>query len=243
MGYCALDGGRLKLEEDCETVVSMGTFDETLSMPIPSDFKAPRLDSKLQRLQWFEQKPTKEEEEEMDKLYEAAKSMGASGGAGASGASGGEGSELRQELLDAAENIEDWSLAKAAKKALKGYQVAIKAIGEGKIAFPEGNRVNNEIGQILVQNKKTDASAKEIMEMVIDKYGLVEIKEKMEAAKSETIASTCACPENGTMVAAFEELAGLYFKEGNRNAGSTYKRVSSALKDLEVEVTGANAVC
>ncbi|CAJ1936738.1 unnamed protein product [Cylindrotheca closterium] len=240
LGYCALDGGRLKMEEDCVTVVSMGTFDETLSMPIPSDFKAPRLDPKLQRLKWFNQKPSEEEEEEMDKLYEDAKAMGQGGAAGASGASG-EGGELRQELLDAAENIENWSLAKADKKTLKGYQVAIKAIGEGKIAFPEGNRVNNEIGQLLVQNKKADASAKEVMGLVIDKFGLVEVKEKNEAAKAETIATSCACPENGKMVAAFEELAGLYFKEGNRNAGSTYKRVSSALKDLEVEVTAKNA--
>jgi len=242
LGYCALDGGRLKMEEDCETVVSMGIFDETINRPIPSDFKAPRLDSKqLQRLPWFDQKPTDEEKEEMDRIAEEANTRGSGGGASGA-AAGGEGNELRQELLEASEQIEDWNLQKASKKEMKGYQVAIKAIGEGKIAFPEGNRVNNEIGQIIVQNKKHDSSAKEIMGLVIDKYGLVEVKEKMEAAKTETIASSCACPANAKMVAAFEELAGLYFKESNRNAGATFKKVSSALKDLEVEVTAANAL-
>lgn len=235
LGFCSLDGGRLKLEEDYETVVSMGYFDEASQVLIPSSFKTTRLDSSVQRLKWFEQAPTEQEKEEMDQLAEDAKAMH---GATASGK--GDDGGIRQELLEAAENIEDFDLKKASKTTMRDYIKTFKAIGEGKIGFPEGTRVNQEVGKLFVQNRS--ASAKEMMEMIIDKYGLVALNEKKEALKEEMVASACANPKNAKMVAAFDELAGLYFNESNRNAGSTYKRVASALKDLEVEVTAANAV-
>lgn len=228
----------MKVEDDQETVVSMGYFDEDTQMRIPSSFTAPRLDPGLQRLKWFNEAPTEEEKKEMEKLAEEAKALQGTGAAVVG--ESGEGSDLRQELLEAAENIEDWALQKADKKTLRKYIIALKAIGEGKIGFPEGNKVTQDLGKLLLHNRND--TAREMMEKVIEKYGLVQLNEKKEAAKEEAVASACANPKNAKMVAAFDELAGLYFKEQNRNAGGTYKRVAAALKNLEVEVTAANAV-
>jgi hypothetical protein len=46
---------------------------------------------------------------------------------------------------------------------------------------------------------------------------------------------------NERILEAFQELSELYFKEGNKNAGMSYaKKATSAIKDLELEITEEN---
>ena len=43
------------------------------------------------------------------------------------------------------------------------------------------------------------------------------------------------------IVQAFQELADLYFKEGNGNAGGSYKKAVSALSAVDYEINADNA--
>ncbi|CAM9350087.1 unnamed protein product [Pylaiella littoralis] len=76
---------------------------------------------------------------------------------------------------------------------------------------------------------------KDAVESLVDKYGRdpawVDPDETAPKKKRPSKAKQCACPENKDMAEAFDELAGLYFKEGSK-AGGVYKKVVSAIKDM-----------
>ena len=85
-------------------------------------------------------------------------------------------------------------------------------------------------------------SASEILGLLIEDYGYVEAKQEKEEAKQKALEVTLGHEANAAVVAAISELADLYFKDGNRNAGLSYKKVVKALSELTYEITESNAL-
>lgn len=221
LGHCLLDGGKLKLEEDMETVCCNGQFDEALQQKIPCSFKDHRLGERVPRQKWFNEEPTEKEKKEMEEMAEAARTGQASGG--------GDESPKLKELLDKAEKLE-WNLDVNNKKTIPAAAKKLTALGKGIVAIPEGMRAKTEIANMIIQNK--DKTAKEMLQLVVAKYGLIEDRAKQAEAKEEAISSACKVPENAPLLAAMQELAKLYFGEGNRNAGGSYIKV----RDMRIKV-------
>lgn len=76
----------------------------------------------------------------------------------------------------------------------------------------------------------------------MEDYGYVETKQAKEDAKKEALQVVIANPANSAVIQAISELADLYFKDGNRNAGASYKKVAKALSELTYEITEDNAL-
>jgi hypothetical protein len=96
-----------------------------------------------------------------------------------------------------------------------------------------------KIGPLIVANREKSAS--EVVPVIVKEFGFLENKKKAAKKKAAIIESTVANPKNAGLVAAFQELSELYFKESNANAGGTYTKAANAIKGIEFEITEENA--
>lgn len=128
-----------------------------------------------------------------------------------------------------------------------GLKAATKAMvtllqehdGEKTIDLPEDG-VQQKVGQIIAANRSL--SAAEIVPVIIQEFGFVEDKQAASEKKEAAIKTITKTSANAAIVKAFQELADLYFKSGNTNAGITYKKVVKALGELDFEITADNAL-
>lgn len=203
-------------------------------------------------IQRFTKETTEEEAAEMDKLIEAAK--------------GNVKSEANEDLLIKADKL-TWDLSsrdgmrQAANDMLelltngstKGKTInlpkenALLSVGKVHTAMMVDYALlltliwlSARTQQTITANK--DLSAREILALLIEDYGYVEDKEAKAAAKHQALKIACAHPGNAAVTGALSELADLYFKEGNNQAGGTYKKVVKILSELPFEVTASNAM-
>ena len=206
LGVCGLDGGRLKYAEDDGDfkVVCNGQFDEDTRIRIPCDFQAKRGDHKnIPRIQpWHEEEPTEEEKEEMEKELEQAREKAEGGDSTAVSNS------VADELLKHAESKFDWKLT--SKSGIQEATSELLELIEGKVDLPKSKSGKALVGPIVVANQ--DKPPKEIVKMVIDKFGFAEAKQEKAAKKEAALEAVCQNPKNAPLLAAIQELATLYFK-------------------------------
>jgi hypothetical protein len=111
----------------------------------------------------------------------------------------------------------------------------------GMLNVPEDDKqAKMEIGKVLLQHKSPKNSKEDVCGHLVDALGLRESKAETKA-KEATMEAQCQCPANGPLYAAFSELMTLYFKDGNSNAGASYRKVANAVKELDFEITEDNA--
>jgi hypothetical protein len=209
LGVCAMDGGRLKFEEDGDgdfRVVCSGRFDEETQTREPCSFSAPRHQKEMiPRLQpWYQEEPTEEEKEAMTKEMEQAR-VEADGGGGDS-ASGSDNPVLVA-LLGEVKSM-SWDLSN--KAGIKQATQALVDVIGGKLDLPEGKEARMVVGPIVLSNQ--DKTPEEILQLVVDKFGFAEEKKKKSAAKEAKLEGLCNCPKNAPLLMAFQELSKLYFK-------------------------------
>jgi hypothetical protein len=82
----------------------------------------------------------------------------------------------------------------------------------------------------------------QVVAAIVKALGFVEDKHAKAAKKQAAVAETVKNPANAALVAAFTELADLYFREGNQNAGTATSKVAAALSGLDFAVTEGNAL-
>lgn len=220
--------GRLKVNEEGTKVVCPGFYNEE-SGGYEKCFMEMDLDN-FERLKWFNEKPTEEEEEAMEN----------EGGEESSSSA-----DLPDKLLKSLESIE-WDPDDASKdrKFIKDTTMAIAKIITAEdsplaISDSAATKVKMTVGPILLQNK--DKTMREILDLIIEKYGLKEAKEKASKAKANVTASLCRVRANGGIFDVINELASAYSKESNTNAANTYRKVAQAVKNLDFEITVDNA--
>jgi Helix-hairpin-helix domain len=183
----------------------------------------------------FTQEPTEQEKEEMDKIEEAAQ------GGGGSSAVDVDNDPAVAALVKKANKLE-WQLTskdglkKAANDLLNLFQNH-----KGKhLDLPDDEgAARMKIGTAIAQNR--DLSAGDMVKHLVKELGFVEAKAELAMKKETALESAVKEPQNAGIVAAFQELAELYYKEGNRNAGTTYTKVVKALRELPYVITEDNA--
>jgi hypothetical protein len=175
--------------------------------------------------------PTEEENAEMDRLIDVA--------AGKEDSSSADPDVAK--LVKAAKKLE-WKLnnRKDLKSSTGGMVDLLLDFDGKKVDIPQDRmEAIKKVGPVIVANR--DKSASEVIPVLIKEFGFLEDKKKKVAKKVAAIESMVGNSKNGGVVAAFQELAELYFKEGNKNAGSSYTKAANAIKGLEFEITEENA--
>jgi hypothetical protein len=197
LGLCGLCGGRLKHSDDMSHVNCSGRFDQDLNIRQPCGFQADRMDSKMPREPWLQEEPTEDEKAAMKQQAEEARGEG-----------GAEDSETKTSLLQAADKL-DWKLT--TKAGIQKATAELTDLIMGKLDLPQdAKKAKMALGSFIVGNK--EKTPKEIVEIVLAKYGIAEEKETKKAAKEAALESMCECPNNAPILMCFQELAQLYFK-------------------------------
>jgi poly [ADP-ribose] polymerase len=149
--------------------------------------------------------------------------------------SGGDDS-LVTSLEDKAKDL-DWDIS-----AKEGKQKAVKDLialcEQADVDLPKTN-AKMEIGTIVTGNQGLSAS--QVAKLIAQKYGFVKQNEQVAEKKAAAVEALCKNPANSEIVQVMLELSNCYFKEGNSNAGITYKKVSAAVAGLDFEITEENA--
>lgn len=206
--------GRLQLaDEDAgQTVKCGGYFDEDMNVRIPCAYKTTA--SNAGRLQpWYYEEPTEEQSEEMKAITEKHAENASGGGAAGT-------SDIPEEVVEAAKKLEwpDTSTMEGKKSAA----ALMVDLCTDVIDIPEdAKKASMGIGKLIVNNP--EASAMDILELVVKEYGIKEMKAAASASQKGALESSCAYPGNAPIVQVFQELADLYFKEGNSNAGASVR--------------------
>jgi hypothetical protein len=110
------------------------------------------------------------------------------------------------------------------------------------LAIPEGAdaiKIRKAIGPLMLENK--EKSMEEIIQVIVDKYGLTGEKTETDKLQLEAVASVVAVEANAKIYNILNELSKAYYREANTNAGTSYKKVCNAVKDLDFEITVENA--
>lgn len=171
----------------------------------------------------------------MDRLDAEAKGEEPSAMAGAAD------SDDVSQLKDAAAKL-DWILTsrEGLRTAAKDMVLLLQEHPGKKVDLPEDPQAQQQkVGQLIAVNK--DKSAAELISLIVTQFGFVEDKQKKADQKQAAIQTIVKNPANASLVAAFQELAELYFKSGNANAGATYKKVINTINGLDFAVTEDNA--
>ena len=111
------------------------------------------------------------------------------------------------ELLKAAADLE-LKLDTMAGKKEAATQFA--TLVEGKLDIPEGRNATMEVGRVVMAN--LESSPKDIMQSIIAKFGIKEVKEAKAAKKEAAAESACANPKNAPLILAFKECSDYYFE-------------------------------
>lgn len=94
----------------------------------------------------------------------------------------------------------------------------------------EEKEIMKYVGQTIETNQ--DLGPPELIQLFAKHFGYAADKEEKKAKIQTAMESACAEPNNAPLLMAFQELAEIYFKQGNANAGAAYSKVVKALKDL-----------
>lgn len=185
------------------------------------------------------EEPSEEENEKMDALEAAAK---------------GGGPEITSsdknltDLLKDQQNEQNirWDLSNreglrtATEDVLRVLSSPSKKKSNKMVDVPNDHSVAmQKVGQIIASNRTK--ALDEVLLLIVQEFGYKEDKENKENKKKEMISNAVGNPNNASLVAAFKELAELYFKTGNANAGASYTKAVKALCDVPYEITAENA--
>jgi hypothetical protein len=173
-------------------------------------YKAPA--KSAPRLQpFYTEEPTEEEKEEMEAQWEASKA-----GSAEAVAVGEDAKSIVAKLVSGIDEF-DLSSAPGKKKAASDLVAAITGI----VDIPDDEaKARMAIGRIVMMH--SNSTKDEVIQAVIDEFGLKAVNEEQSKVKAKAATSICACPANAPVLEAIMELSSLYFKEGNANAGKLY---------------------
>ena len=187
----------------------------------------------------YEIEPTEEEGQAIDDLIEQYKE--AEGVPAKLNKNGGEDKD-EQKLIKAAAAI-DWDLTNSQgvkTSVMSLHEILSKKDVKKELDIPKDSKqVLMKILEIVNMNR--DKTGQEMIPIVIQEFGWAEVKAVKKAKKDAALAGSVGCADNAPIVAALQELAELYFKEGNRNAGSSYTKAVAAIRGISFKITESNA--
>jgi poly [ADP-ribose] polymerase len=109
-----------------------------------------------------------------------------------------------------------------------------------KLDYPQDEKkAMMSVGKMILQNQ--DTTAVEMIKLLMLEFGIATVKEEAKARQKSAMANSCVVPANAGIIQVFQELGDYYFKEGNTNAGLTYKKAITAISSLDYAITSENA--
>lgn len=229
---------QLKDEDAGVTVNCLGFYDEDLARRIPCGYAV--VNSSAPRLQpWYKDEPTEEEMEAMKNVTEEHVAM--ANGKMSSMSAGGT-VIVPPDLLEAVQELDTegrWGDADIKTKAQLLVDIGTTAT-ETKLDYPQDEKkAMMSVGKMILQNQ--DTTAVEMIKLLMLEFGIATVKEEAKARQKSAMANSCVVPENAGIIQVFQELGDYYFKEGNTNAGLTYKKAITAISSLDYAITSENA--
>ena len=253
----------LKDEDAGATVVCKGYYDEDMARRIPCGYAVPAASAPRLR-PWYINEPSESEIEAMKAVSEEHEALADGKGGGSS--SGG-GAAVPGELLSAAEDLDEDRWDDADSKTKAQLIVDIGTSGKTRLDFPQDEKkARIAVGKMILSNQ--DASAVEMLKLVMKECGVATAKEEAKAKQKSAMENSCVVPSNASIIQVFQELGDYYFKEGNPNAGLTvssgcrvmflcdefskcyyfllqsctqYKKAITAISSLDYKITSDNA--
>ena len=228
---------QLKDEDAGVTVNCLGYYDEDLARRIPCGYAV--ANSSAPRLQpWYRDEPTEEELEAMKNVTEEHVAM--ANGKMSSVSTGGT-VLVPPDLLSAVQEFDTdgrWDDADIKTKAQ--LLVDIGTATTTKLDYPQDEKkAMMSVGKMILQNQ--DTTAVEMIKLLMLEFGIATVKEEAKARQKSAMANSCVVPANAGIIQVFQELGDYYFKEGNTNAGLTYKKAITAISSLDYAITSENA--
>jgi poly [ADP-ribose] polymerase len=229
---------QLKDEDAGVTVNCLGYYDEDLARRIPCGYAV--ANSIAPRLQpWYRDEPTEEEMEAMKNVTEEHVAM-ANGKMSSMSASGT--LVVPPDLLSCVQELDTngrWDDADIKTKAQLLVDIGTTATST-KLDYPQDEKkAMMSVGKMILQNQ--DRSAVEMIKLLMLEFGIATVKEEAKARQKSAMANSCVVPDNAGIIQVFQELGDYYFKEGNTNAGLTYKKAITAISSLDYAITSENA--
>eukprot|EP00578_Thalassiosira_sp_NH16_P006940 CAMPEP_0181116970 /NCGR_PEP_ID=MMETSP1071-20121207/22240_1 /TAXON_ID=35127 /ORGANISM="Thalassiosira sp., Strain NH16" /LENGTH=484 /DNA_ID=CAMNT_0023201261 /DNA_START=132 /DNA_END=1586 /DNA_ORIENTATION=- len=226
--------GKLNLKEEDAgaTIICKGYYDEDIAQRIPCGYatavaSAPRLQP------WYSDEPTEEEIEAMKSITKKHEAV--------AGRKGGDGN-IPPAMATAAKKLEEnWESLCRKEKAQSIVNICTMTC-KTRVDLPQDEKkASIAVGKFLMSNM--DATALEMLGLVIKEFGLSSAKEKAWAKQKSAMAGSCEVSANAGIVQAFHELSKYYFKDGNSGAGFAYTKAISPITRLDYEITEDNAKC
>eukprot|EP00536_Pseudo-nitzschia_multiseries_P010481 jgi/Psemu1/289111/fgenesh1_pg.321_\ len=242
LSICPLCQGDLKfVEGDYDKIHCSGRYDEDIGRRIPCSYTAPRLANPetLRAQPFYLEEPSDDTKEAMKQFREDAREGGGGANSGTN-ANSNNPNPMVQQLLEKADALTtiDFSTNPGRKHAVGAF---VALVVEGKVDLPANRSAKMEIGKLVMANSK-GKTPRDIMQIILDKYGFAEAKQEKAAAREAAAEAACANPKNAALILALEECAKYYFAESNTNAALSYKKAIATLTELEDEVTEDNAL-
>jgi hypothetical protein len=159
--------------------------------------------------------PSESEKEEMDRLEQDATGEG-----GVTSRDGSGGGDAVAALQQAAAKLlaTNWTLT--SKQGLRAAtDDLIKILRSSSSEFPtvdipaDDVAAKQRIGPLLVRHR--DLSAADMIPIIVNEFGFAQDKKEKAAKREAAVSASLKNPANGPLVAALQELAELYFKEGS----------------------------
>ena len=183
---------------------------------------------------------------------------------------GGKTGEVAMPALKEAASKLEWTLnSKQGIRAGTDALLKILRNTEPHLDLPEDDaEAKQRLGPLIAGNR--EKSAEDMIPLIVKEFGFAEDKKVKAEKKEAAISRGTTNPKNAPLVAAFQELSELYFKEGkfcvcayttvdfacdvvlallivpfylgNRNAGTTYSKAVLALQEINFVITEENAM-
>jgi len=225
--------GKLNIvESDAGATVSCkGYFDEEIQNRIPCQYTAPATSAPRHK-PWYSTEPTEEESDAIKAITEKHLSLAEGGSSDG---------VLPPALAAAAKKLDDddeWDTSN--RKWAAQTMVDLCTSGPTHVDLPQDEKkARMAIGKLILSNPNSTAG--EILELVVKEFGIAAAKEEAKSKQKSALANSCGNAANAGIVQALQELGDLYFKDGNSNAGLTYKKAIAGITGLDYEITADNA--
>jgi len=180
------------------------------------------------RLPFISKKPSDEESETISAENKAAYEAGQ-----------GKFSQEKGGKLTSNINFDDLDLSTMGDKKEASSRL-LQACRDSNIKLPaDDSEARPLVGKLFLQNP--GATPNELLNLCAADFGIAKTVEQ-ETAVGDNYAASCKVAENGPIYGCLSQLASFYYKEGNANAGNTYKKAMKAISELEYLITSENAL-
>mmetsp|Transcript_20534 Transcript_20534/g.42805 ORF Transcript_20534/g.42805 Transcript_20534/m.42805 type:complete len:470 (+) Transcript_20534:30-1439(+) len=226
LARCQDCGGKISIDADNDEMIKCGGgWDEVMNVRIAC-FNTWTKDS-APRLPFISENPG---DEGLTAIREENKANDASKKAASSAKVESELYDLTNVTLSTPDEIK--SAADTVLKAARGMNINLPN---------DDLEAKQAVGRMIMEQRTLGATTADVvLNALVDKLGVKKSAEE-EAGVEERAANACKTAGNAPIFLFLKELSDLYFKEGNANAGASYRKATAAVKEAPFVIDAEKA--